>query len=285
MRLVIIGDGLLGQTLMAAHRSDPRWMDLDHVILLPHAAIDLLSPDSVRRALREHKPDVVVNTAAVHSLVVCELDPDRAYALNARAQDRLARIVPTLFISTDYVFNDGGPHTEDMPGQQPRSVYGRSKLAGELATLEHGGAVARVASLYGHFDSHKGPSFPQTILSSHSPIRLPTDQVMSPTYAPDAATQILRVAQMMAEGTHYKGQHAIFHATNRGSASWAHFAEHILSVTGHDRHVLPYQAKDTTRPSDSSLRNTRLPQTHHWMRGLSAWAQAEGRQRIVSPRR
>lgn len=275
MNIAVIGNGLLGSTLKDV---DPS------VTVLSHADIDLMDPVSMRRTLDALRPDVVINTAALHDLAACEADPERAFALNGRAAERLARMVPTVYISTDFVFNDGGPHTESLPGKQPRSVYGRSKLAGELATLEHGGAVVRVASLYGHHASHKGPSFPQKLLSSHDPVRLPTDQVMSPTYAPDAAERILGVARRL-QHARFAGANGIYHAANRGSCSWAHFAEHILATTGHERHVLPYAAKDRIRPKDSSLRNTKLPQALHWMRGLSQWAQVEGLQQIVSPRR
>ena len=281
-RIAVVGNGLLGSTIGEL---------APDVTVLSHDDIDITSFSSIRAALDIHRPDVVINTAALHRLQECEDDPERAFDLNARAADKLARLVPTVYISTDYVYWDGGPHTEGMPGSQPRSVYGRSKLAGELATLEHGGIVVRVASLFGHYRSHKGITFPEMVLSSHDPLRLPTDQVFSPTYVPDAAERILMLATALGAGPPMTARAAkarptgIYHATNKGSTSWAEFAEHILALTGHKRHVLPYEAKDRLRPRDSSLKSTRLPQMRHWMAGLSAWAQREGRQTIVSPLR
>jgi dTDP-4-dehydrorhamnose reductase len=176
------------------------------------------------------------------------------------------------------VFNDGGPHDECLPGRQPRSVYGQSKMAGELATLEEGGCVVRVAGLYGHHRSHKGPTFPETLLSSHDSIKLPTDQRFSPTYAPHAAARILEVAAD-------PDRSGVYHATNAGVASWAEFAESILALTRHDRHVLPYQAKDPLRPRNSSLVSTRLPALPHWALGLYRWAEVQGYVQYVDPRR
>src|SRR5690606_6168199 len=126
----------------------------------------------------------------------------------------------TVYISTDYVFNDGGPHDEVMPGSTPRSVYGRSKLAGELATLEHDGIVVRVSALYGHHRSHKGPSFPEMVTTGFEPLRLPDDQRFSPTYAPDAAERIAELAVALghacgpAEPCPIEVPQGIYHAAN-----------------------------------------------------------------------
>lgn len=275
MRLAIIGDGLLGMTLWQRAPLDD---ESTEAFLLSHAAIDITSRSSMERAFGLYQPDVVINTAALHQMAACEADPDRAFALNAKAAGVLASMVPTIYISTDYVFNAKGPHTEDLPGQQPRSVYGRSKLAGELATLEQGGTVVRVAGLYGHYPSHKGPSFPETILSSHDPIRLPTDQWFSPTYAPDAAERILAIA-LDPE------RNGIYHAANRGSTTWAEWGEQIANYVQHQRHVLPYRAKDPLRPTDSTLKSTRLPQLPLYLEAFGRWAKHENRMTVISPLR
>lgn len=288
MRLVIIGHGLLGQSLVdasyeeccdyACYEDERCACRGCETRVLTHSDVDIASESSIRAMLNLHRPDVVINTAAIHRLAECEADPQRAFDVNARAAERLAKLVPTVYISTDYVFNEGGPHDESLPGQQPRSVYGRSKLAGEMATLEHGGIVVRVAALFGHHLSHKGPTFPAQVLSDHAPMKLPTDQVFTPTYAPDAAGRILDLA-LDSKAT------GIYHAANRGSTNWAEFAEHILAHTRHDRHVLPYEAHDKLRPRDSSLVSRRLPGLPHWVDGLGRWAQTEGHFRFVSPKR
>lgn len=278
MRVAVIGDGLLGQSIFDAATE---WLSVedDAVTLLPHGSIDLTGSDrDLARSLLNADPDVVINTAALHQMAACEANPGRAFELNARAAGRLAKLVPTIYISTDYVFNEKGPHTEVLPGQKPRSVYGQSKLAGELATLEHGGVVVRVSGLYGHHRSHKGPSFPETILSSNDPIKLPTDQWFAPTYAPDAADRILAIAAD-------EGRMGIYHAANRGTTCWAEWGEQISNYVQHKRHVLPYRAKDPLRPTDSTLKSTRLPQLPHYLDALGRWAQREGRVTFISPLR
>lgn len=262
MKIVVIGDGLLGRSLVDA--------GADYAA--PHFLVDITSRRSIEQMLLVEKPDVVINTAAIHQMAACENDPDRAFALNAKAAGLLASMVPTIYISTDYVFNDKGPHTETLPGETPRSVYGRSKLAGELATLEYGGVVVRVSGLYGHHRSHKGPSFPETILGSNDPIKLPTDQWFAPTYAVDAAERIRAIA---ADDK----RTGIYHAANRGTTCWAEWGEQIANYVQHKRHVLPYRAKDPLRPTDSTLKSTRLPQLPHYLEAFGRYAQ---RERLVS---
>jgi dTDP-4-dehydrorhamnose reductase len=292
VRLAIIGDGLLGRTIFesciqdcchACYEDEGCGCEGCNTYLLPHSVLDVTDPESIDRTLETWQPEVVVNTAAYHRLVECEKDPAMAYLVNEVGVENVASRAPTIFISTDYVFNDGGPHEESLPGQRPLSVYGRSKLAGELATLKHGGIVVRVSALFGHYPSHKGPTFPETILSSHDPISLPTDQRFSPTYAPDAAAAILSLVADINTPNHPAS--GIYHAVNRGHTTWADFAESILLDAGHERHVLPRKGRDPIRPKDSSLANTRLPTARHWRQALGDWAKVEGRFQRVSPTR
>lgn len=254
--VVILGDGLLASSI---HDVRPDWP------MIGHQVFDIQDHDSIVRVLRQYKPDAVINTVATHALGFCERNASLAFDVNARGADRVASLVPTVYISTDYVFSEGGPHDEVMPGRQPRSVYGRSKLAGELATLENDGIVVRVSGLYGHHRSHKGPTFPEMILSGWEPIDLPTDQVFSPTYAPDAAQRIALLAEMDA------GVAGTYHAANAGSVSWAVFGQEIVALARHRRKIKAAAARDSLRPTNSALRSTRLPPLRNWRVALDAW--------------
>lgn len=276
MRVAVLGDGLL-----ARHIRDQE----PNFTILGHDAIEVTDPESVKRALDGF--DVAINTVAFHRLKECEDHPQRAYAVNAIGAENVARVLPTVYISTDYVFTDGGPHEEVMPGTEPRNVYGRSKLAGEISTLKHGGIVVRVASLFGHHPSHKGPTFPETVTQSFTtPLKVPTDQVMSPTYCVDAAERIVGLATAIADPIYFEDMGrmdieptGIYHAANAGSTNWAEFAKEILAVTRLPRKVEGFAAKDPLRPKNSSLRSKRLPPLRHWRLALDDWA-AE-RQRLL----
>lgn len=278
MNIVVLGDGLLGRTIFdILCQREKELMGSGYGTMLSHADFDIRDGSAIVRALKPHKPDVVINTVALHSLAACEADPRLAFDVNALGAARVARLVPTVYISTDYVFNDGGPHDEVMPGQRPRSAYGRSKFGGELDTLEQGGIIVRVAGLFGHHKSHKGPTFPETVLGSFAPVRFPNDQRFSPTYAPDAAERIVHLALRLAgywsddpnDGGVYPS--GVYHAANSGSTTWAEFAENIAEVARFKRTITGYAAKDPLRPTNSALRSTRLPPLRHWRPALSVY--------------
>lgn len=267
MRIAVLGAGMMAQAVVdAAAKRDVT------VAFFGHDNFDIRDLDSIVRVLKPIMPDVLVNTVALHALQRCEDDPDLAFAINAKGAGRVAMLAPTVYLSTDYVYNDGGPHPEGMPGRTPRSVYGRSKLAGELETLEQGGIVVRLSGVYDAiYQSHKGPSFPSQVLSDHAAIKVASDQRFSPTYAPDAAERIVDLALGGTDGFWSSG---IYHAANDGSTTWAEFAQHICEVTGHDRPIIPVAKHDPIRPTDSSLVSTRIPPLRHWKQALAAWSLA-----------
>lgn len=291
MKLVTIGDGLMARAIQEA---------LPETVILGHDSIEVTSQDSIVHALREHRPDIAVYCAARHSLMACEKDPDGTFEVNARGAERVARLVPTIYLSSDYVHSDGGPHDEVLPGRQPRSVYGRSKLAGELATLEQDGIVVRISGLFhGSVQSFKGISFPEMVARSYDPLRLPSDQVFSPTYAPDAAERIKHLIYELAAdrtmaplGDDFDSEptQGIYHAANAGSVSWADFATHIRKRMGRPRmKVVGFAANDPLRPKNSALRSTRLMPLRSWIEAVDAWMIARQRHleeaRTVSPLR
>lgn len=251
MKVAILGSGLMARSIA----------DVADFYLFPHSAIEITDPASVDKALRGF--DVAINTVAHHPLGKCEQNPAQAHAVNADGAANVGRVTRQIYISTDYVFCDG-PVDEVMPGEQPRNVYGQSKLAGEVRTLEHGGTVVRIAAVFGHYDSHKGPSFTDRVLSGRDPLKLPNDQRFSPTYAPDAAQRIVALALDSSKV-------GVYHATNAGSTTWAEFAQNIVEETGIARKVTGYAAHDPLRPKNSVLRSRLLPPLRHWRAALTEW--------------
>src|SRR5688500_18928202 len=126
----------------------------DEVLACGRSELDLADRDSVLSAITSTRPDVVLNAGAWTAVDACESDPDRAFLTNAlgvRWVSEAARIVGAhvVHISTDYVFDGSKPepyHEWDDPA--PRSVYGRSKLGGELE-LDPGHAIVRTAWVCG----------------------------------------------------------------------------------------------------------------------------------------
>jgi dTDP-4-dehydrorhamnose reductase len=195
----------------------------------------------------------------------CEGDPGRALLANGLACRHLAeasRLAAShlVAISTDYVFSGtaGRPYVEwDEP--DPRSAYGRSKLAGEREVLAGcpGAAVVRTSWLCGA----AGPNVVRTVLrlaaEPGAELAFVDDQVGSPTFTSDLAPLLRRLAVARAPGT--------FHATNQGVTSWYGFATEILVAAGMDAaRVRPITTADldpprpAPRPSYSVLENAAL---------------------------
>ncbi len=148
--------------------------------------------------LKEHRPDVVINTAAFHKTDQCEEEPLKTFSVNALGARNIAMITKeidatTVYISTDYVF-DGSkkePYTEeDIPA--PINTYGISKLAAEHFTKQNPKHyIMRIASVFGKAGaSGKGGNFVETMIAKakkNESLTIIDDMWMSPTYTIDAA--------------------------------------------------------------------------------------------------
>lgn len=257
--LLIGGSGRLGTAIRAT------WSDYA-IDAPPRAELDLESADGVANAIDRFSPGVVVNCAAFADVDACERFVERAFALNAVAVERAARAcgdrgVVFVTISTDYVF-DGRtqrPYAEDDPAH-PLSVYGTSKLAGELLVERLGGRalVIRTCGLYGQSRRAGAvPSFAERILAqarAGEPLAVVSDTIASPTYAEHLAEAIRALLAADASG--------LFHAAGAGPASWYDFAAELLAQAGIDAAIEPIAAHEwkagARRPRFSALDDRKL---------------------------
>jgi dTDP-4-dehydrorhamnose reductase len=256
---VIGSTGQLGSDLVEAFAAE-------RVHGLAHEDIDIGDETSVRRTLGTLRPDVVVNTAAFHNVPKCETEVEQAYALNAVAPRRLARLCGELgarlvHVSTDYVF-DGAKQTPYVESDRPAplNVYGVSKLAGEYEVLGAAGShqVVRSSGLYGVRPCRaKGGNFIDTMyrVAAEKPeVRVVNDEVLTPTFTADLAAQIRVLA--------LEGQPGLYHATNQGSCSWYEFARTIFDLGEIATPLSPSSVQDMAspvrRPFYSVLENAAL---------------------------
>ena len=187
--------------------------------------IDITSPESVAAALESVRPDVVVNAAAYTAVDAAEEHEDLALRVNGEGPRVLAAAIADrpgirlVHISTDYVFagDASAPYAEDaLPA--PRSAYGRTKLAGEVAVrdaLPDRGFIVRTAWLYGVH----GANFVKTMLALEATkpeISVVDDQRGQPTWSRDLARQIVALLDSDAPAASTTGP---LRARPRGSAS------------------------------------------------------------------
>jgi dTDP-4-dehydrorhamnose reductase len=207
------------------------------VIAADRTLIDLSRPGDVTAALNKAAPDFIVNPAAFTAVDQAELEPELAYRVNAEAPREMARWaashrVPIVHFSTDCVFDGSGnrPWRED-DATEPLSVYGASKLAGEIAVREAGGShlVIRTSWVF----ASKGENFLNTIVSSareRNELRIVSDQVGAPTSArliAEGLTSILHCCRLGARNDlqqKFREAEGLVHLTASGETSWHGFA-------------------------------------------------------------
>lgn len=202
-------------------------------------SLDVADPEAVAAffAAARPRPDVVVNAAAFTHVDRCEREPEAAARANERAPAVLAgacleNAARLVHVSTDYVFPGDGhaPYKETHP-TGPRSVYGRTKLAGERAVLEAspGFLVVRTSWVFG-----RGRNFLAAILAqaaarrsgeASGPLRVVDDQRGRPTYAEDLAAGIRGLVEAGARG--------LYHLANAGEATWWDLARFCLDEAGY----------------------------------------------------
>ncbi|HEU4429663.1 MAG TPA: dTDP-4-dehydrorhamnose reductase [Myxococcota bacterium] len=242
MFLVTGGGGQLGSALQRtlAERGEAS-------AALSHGELDIGDDAAIERALQRSGARVVVNCAALTKVDGCEREPALAERVNAQAPALLARACAArgaklVQLSTDYVFAGEAqrPYRED-DAPAPRSVYGRSKLAGEKAALEAPGAlVVRTSWVYG-----RGRNFPAAILAQAregKPLRVVADQRGRPTYAADLADAIVRLVAADARG--------VVNFANDGEATWLELARALLDACGFaDRPIQPLTTDELALPA------------------------------------
>ena len=218
--------GLLGRE-MKARLTETGW----RVVAMPRTALDITSEDDVLRAIEAACPDLLINCAATADVDRCEVDSDWAYAINERGPAILARAcrqfgVEIVHVSTDYVFDgskEGFYTQEDVP--QPLSVYGQSKVAGEVSVREATSRcyVVRTSWLFGFGGKNFGSRVIQRARDG-APIKGVTDQTSIPSYAPDVSARIEEIVTL--------GVHGLYHVTSTGPATWFEFARAALALAG-----------------------------------------------------
>ena len=210
--------------------------------------LDICDAGLVSREIAALRPDCIINCAAFTDVDGCESRSGEAFAVNADGVRNLAAAAAAsgsmlYHISTDFVF-DGtslAPYAEqDEPN--PLSVYGRSKLQGELhvQSILDRYVIVRTSWLFGR----GGKNFVETIrrlARERQELRVVNDQTGCPTHAADLARAIRALMEAPAQG--------LYHVCNAGSCTWYDFAVKIVALTGGTARVVPTTAAELDRPA------------------------------------
>lgn len=236
------------------------------VTRMPYISLDITDETRVREVVEEIRPDAIVHCAAWTAVDAAER-PENSFKvrnINGNATAYIAAAAKAvdaklLYLSTDYVFDGEGttPWEPDCKNFRPLNVYGRSKLAGEIAvssTLEKF-FIVRIAWVFGL----NGKNFINTMLrlsETHDTIRVVKDQIGTPTYTFDLARLLVDMLETEKYG--------YYHATNDGGfVSWYDIACEIFRQAGINVNVIPvtteeYGLSEAARPFNSRLSKRKL---------------------------
>lgn len=195
------------------------------------ADCDITDIAAVKELFVRERPNVVIHCAAYTAVDKAEDEPEKCWAVNVVgtwniAEECKAAEAKMVYVSTDYVYAGLGERAwEVTDGTAPSNVYGRTKLAGELAVraLLRKYFIVRTSWVFGR----NGSNFVKTMLriaETRDRIGVVADQIGSPTYTADLAVLLCDMIQTEQYGT--------YHATNEGFCSWAGFAEEIFRIAG-----------------------------------------------------
>jgi dTDP-4-dehydrorhamnose reductase len=231
-RIFVVGEhGQVSQALAHAYRFRG-----DHVALVGRSTISVTDQRRLLSAVIAFKPDLVVNAAAYTAVDKAEDETEAAFAINRDGAGFVAAAaeaagVPVIHLSTDYVF-DGkkqAPYLE-TDSTNPLGVYGKSKLAGEIAVASC--ASNHVILRTSWVCSAIGRNFVKTMLRlarERQEVAVVDDQWGAPTFAADLATAIMSIGDRFAstdESSHFTG---IYNASSAGETTWCRFAHEIMA--------------------------------------------------------
>jgi dTDP-4-dehydrorhamnose reductase len=257
--LVTGAAGQLGQSIKLLTKSKPDYC----FTFIDKNDLNLCDSDAVEHYFSVNSFDYIINCAAYTAVDKAEQDIELAGMVNYQSVKQLAEIAKRtdtvlIHVSTDYVFNGYSyqPYIE-TDNTDPQSVYGTTKLKGELAALniQPRGAVIRTSWVYSEF----GNNFVKTMLrlaKERDHLNIIFDQVGTPTYASDLATTILALLEVPQKSMQ------LLHYSNEGVCSWYDFAKAIFEIADTDCLISPIETSQyptlAKRPQYSVLNKSKI---------------------------
>lgn len=205
-----------------------------------YSSLDITVKAEVEAIFEKHRPDIVINTAAMTNVDACEEDKEGCIALNVTAVEYLIEECKKfnshfIHLSTDFIFDGGnGPYSEDDK-PNPLSFYGKSKLKSEELVKNSGlkWAIARTIIVYGIAEEMSRSNivlWAKSALEKGENLHIVNDQFRSPTLAEDLAEGCFLIADKAAEG--------IFHLSGKDLMSIDELVKRVADFYGYDKSII-----------------------------------------------
>lgn len=253
---------------------------LEYELLVTDAKeVDVTRRDAVRSYMKISRPDVIINCAGLTDLTACAENPDEAYRVNAIGARNLAMEAEQaeaklIQLSTDDVFAQSAsePFNEFHPAQ-PRSVYGKSKHAGEQLVMSLSTRYTIIRSSWVYGTGNDFVSRVRKAAKEQTLLRVPVNQYAAPT----SAKELAKIVAVFIDQDLF----GVYHAVCTGSCSRYEFAQTILREMGATLELIPIEETDGARPEYSILDNMMLrldgiEQPQPWETALAQYMQETG---------
>lgn len=253
MILITGANGQLGRCFRQLAIQYPQW------IFCPEGSdiLNITDKTAVEAYFSSNKPQWVVNCAAYTAVDRAESELEMASLVNVTGVRNLAQAcafheAKLIHFSTDYVYHgQQGTAFRETDPVAPAGVYARTKLAGEKAALEllPGTMIIRTSWVY----AREGHNFMNTMLRlgrERGHVRVVSDQIGTPTYAPDLAAAVLEIIGQVESGQKAPEELAgVWNYSNEGVASWYDFAHAIFEIAGLQVVTEPIETNEYPTPA------------------------------------
>ncbi len=266
-RVLVVGsNGLLGQKITTLFATSKQYNIFNVSIeeksfldekVFPYHQLDITKRSSVLKFIDSIQPDVIINTAAVTNVDLCETDRALAWKVNVSGVENLvygAKMVgaKVIHFSSDYIFDGkNGPYSESET-PNPISYYGRTKLASENVLKLSGipNVIVRTMILYGIANQVKD-NFALWLannLSENKQIRVVDDQIGNPTLVDDLAYAVLKIVEYDRSG--------LFHIAGSELISRYHFALELAKKFKFNKElIVPIKTSFLKQPAPRPLKS------------------------------
>jgi dTDP-4-dehydrorhamnose reductase len=263
--LVTGANGQLGQSIQFIANKYPNIQ----FVYTDFQEMDITNIENCQAVFAKHQPHFCINTAAYTAVDKAESEWDKAHLINAVGPENLAKVCKEfdtilIHISTDFIFDGTSkvPYLEtDIPN--PKSIYGQTKLDGELAIQKNWEKhfIVRTSWVYSQF----GANFMKTMLrlaSERDTLSVVNDQIGTPTYAVDLAEVLIKIINTENPTPNTQRPFGVYNFSNEGVCSWYDFAAAIFHQKGIEIDLKPIPTDSyptpAKRPAYSVLDKTKI---------------------------
>ena len=208
--------------------------------------LDISSIYEVNKTISDFKPDVIINSAAMANVDLCEVEKDMCWNTNVNGVDNLVKAClkyncHLVHISTDYIFDgskEGGIYLEtDLPS--PQGIYAESKLEAEKIIVKSGvnASILRTILVYGKHKNLNIVTFVKQSLEENKEVKLVDDQIRMPTFVDDLSIACITAAERRSKG--------VFNISGKDQMSYLEIGYSIANhFSLNKKYIIPVKTKD-----------------------------------------